>query len=124
MYHRTILTDRRDDDSGAVGPLSVRLAERRRRQRRTLLWKVLTRAYDIPPGDVGLHLRQSTRPERGAVPNPLKLLLPRASDVSSSLWRATSMRTIADFNALPGKLVGAKDAGTFSNGLASTPDKP
>ena len=78
------------------------LAERRRRQRLTLLWKVLTGAYDVPPTDVGLHLRQSTRPERGTDPNPLKLLLPRASDVSSPLWRATSMRTIADFNALPG----------------------
>ena len=80
-----------------------------------LIWKVLKGEVEVPPAEVGLH--QAARPDRGPDPNPLKLNRQGGKDTSSPLWRATSVRTIQDFNNLPGTLVEADDAGTFSNGL-------
>ena len=99
------------------------MEERRRRQRLTLVWKVLKGEVDVAPADVGLHL--AARPDRAADPNPLKLARQRASDRCSPLWRATSMRTAEDFNRLTGTIVKADNAGTFSRSLAAaTPALP
>ena len=94
------------------------LEERRRRQRLTLVWRVLKGELDVVPAEVGLvpaaHLN------RGPDPNSWKQTSPHGADKCSPLWRATSTRTIEDFNKLPGKLVTeATDAGTFSKGLAA-----
>ena len=94
------------------------LAERRRRQRLVLVWKVLKGELDIPPSEVGLF--PATRPGRGPNANPLKLTLTRGKDTSSPLWRATSVRTIKDFNALSKEQVEADSAGTFSKSLKAT----
>ena len=82
-----------------------------------LVWKVMTGAVDIKPEEVGLH--RAARGGRGADPNPLKLIRQGGSDEHSPLWRATSIRTIADFNALTGTQVEAADAGIFSRSLAN-----
>ena len=94
------------------------LEERRRRQRLTLVWRVLKGELAVEPADVGL--LPAARPNRGPDPNPWKLERQRGADKCSPLWRSTSMRTVEDFNKLPGKLVtGAEDAGTFSKRLAT-----
>ena len=93
------------------------LADRRRDQRLTLLYKILNGHISIQPDSV--NLVRSKRPARGQYTNPHKLDRPRASTKSSPLWNSTIFHTIPEWNSLPAAAAEAGSITSFKSQLAS-----
>ena len=92
------------------------LADRRRDQRLTLLYKILFNYINIPPESVDIHY--SNRTPRGDK-NPLNLNRPSASRKSSPLWTSSIYRTIPEWNSLPASFAEADSVTAFKSQLAS-----
>ena len=96
------------------------LAEIRKHQRLTLLFKVLHGELDVSPAEVDLI--PTGRVARGCQGgNNLLLRELGGKDPASPLWNSTTARGIKDWNALPANIINADDAGIFSNRLTKLP---
>ena len=96
------------------------LAEIRKHQRLTLLFKVLHGELDVSPAEVDLI--PTGRVARGCQGgNNLLLRELGGKDPASPLWNSTTARGIKDWNALPANIINADDAGIFSNRLSKLP---
>ena len=92
------------------------MADRRRDQRITLLYKIVNSYISIDPTIVDIV--QSTRPTRGRA-NPFSIQRPSAARPSSPLWNSTIYRTIPQWNSLPASVAEADSITSFKSQLAS-----